>query len=46
MSNGGRKEWVYDSFEAAGGKQPLRAGSFAFCADQNGIIVAIFHIVI
>ena len=44
-SNGGRKELVYDSFEAAGGKRPLRAGTFAFCADENGVVVAIFDIV-
>ena len=44
QSRGGRKEWVYESFETAGGKKPLRAGTFAFCADQNGIVVAIFEI--
>jgi len=45
MSNGGRKEWVYDSFEAAGSRKPLRASSLMFCADRNGVVVAIFHIV-
>jgi hypothetical protein len=46
IRKGGHREWVYESFDAAGGRKPLRAGSFAFCADQNGVIVAIYQIVI
>jgi hypothetical protein len=45
-SNGGLKEWVYDSFDATGVRKPLRAGTFAFCADENGVVVAVFDIVV
>jgi hypothetical protein len=45
-SKGGRKEWVYDSFEAAGRRKRLSAGTFAFCADANGVVVAVFDVVV
>lgn len=43
-ARGGRKEWLYDSFDASGKRTPLRAGFFSFCADQSGTIIAIFQI--
>lgn len=44
-NKGGRKEWVYENFESARGRKPLRAGSFMFCANQDGVVVAIVGIV-
>jgi hypothetical protein len=45
VSKGGRKEWLYDSFESEGARKPLRAGSYCYCADENSAVVAIFRIV-
>jgi hypothetical protein len=44
-TRGGRREWVYESFQAGGGRKPLRAGTFAFCTDQREVVVAIFWVV-
>jgi hypothetical protein len=44
VSKGGRKEWVYESFESADLRKPLRAGSFSYCTNENGVVVAIFRI--
>lgn len=45
-SIGGRKEWVYESFETPQGRRALSAGNFAFCSDENGVIVAVVDIVV
>jgi hypothetical protein len=45
VSKGGRKEWVYDSFESAGMRKPLPAGAYSFCADEKGVVVSILRIV-
>ena len=45
-SKGGRKEWVYDSFDSFGVRKPLRAGTYSYCADEKGIVVSISRIVV
>jgi hypothetical protein len=44
-AKGGNREWLYDSVETPEGRKPLRAGTFSFCADRAGNVLAVFEVV-
>lgn len=45
VNEGGRQEWLYENLVSQGRRTVLPAGAFAFCVDENDLVVSISKIV-